>query len=104
MTLDEGMYLINLIDAMEEQNRWIPVTDSMPELGVKVLVQIDKFGEFDIGSYDGYHEREYWQNGTKYTETVPHWWYLGGRLSDENPIAWMPLPHPYEPQEVRDKK
>lgn len=78
-------------DFFDDGNKWIPVTESMPELGVKVLVQRYKFGEFDIGYYDGYHEREYWQNGTKHTETVPYWWYIGGRLSVKNPIAWIPF-------------
>lgn len=89
----------NYIIRSENPNKWIPITVSMPELGVKVLVQRDRYGEsnFDIGYYDGHYEREYWHNGTKYIEKVPHWWYFGGRLSDENPIAWMPLPKPYKP-------
>ena len=62
--------------------RWIPVSERLPELGEAVLT---------------YHEddEEYQINWVTDDETV-EWFY-------ENPIAWMPLPKPYK-AESEDKE
>lgn len=88
-----GGYLDGYEKALEQEAKWIPVSEKLPKQGVKVLVQ--RNDEIEVGYFDGYYEREYWQNGIKDTATNPHWWYSMGRLSTEHPVAWMPLPEPY---------
>lgn len=85
----------------QEQDRWIPVTERLPEPGVNVLVT---------------HPPNDW-NGKKY-KVSPAWrcnvedegplgeWALTGRLDFssvipiDKAIAWRPLPEPYTEEEA----
>ena len=75
------VYLVeDVINAIPEVDRWIPVTEKLPENDVDVLVTdwacnapwiyVDKCGTYD--------------DGTRF------WYYA------QNPIAWMPLPEPWK--------
>ena len=70
-----------------EQTRWIPVTEDLPETDDEVLVTAAN-GEIYIGFVYKYGSRD---------------WYLNAGSYDE-PIAWMPLPKPYEPQKSENKE
>lgn len=70
------------IEALEkqEQDRWIPVTERLPEKEGCYLVTI---------KYD--HER-------RYSKTA---WYSGdGWITRQDIIAWRPLPEPYTEEEA----
>lgn len=75
-SIEPGMTRIGILQAIHEQptvqpERWIPVTEKLPEDGERVLVTV-KNGEILFGSHLG----KYWAFGSKV-------------------VAWMPLPAPY---------
>lgn len=64
---------------------WIPVSEKLPEEGKEVLT-CSNGGFIEIQSIEGTYG--YWEN-------------QHGDWSDvDEVIAWMPLPKPYEPQEI----
>ena len=79
------------IEALEQQPKWTPVTERLPEIGDTVIIS---------GKTKYKHEKEYeyfvdaafyepWQGFSTFND-----WYEG---QDEFEIvAWMPLPEPYE--------
>lgn len=74
----------------DAEQRWIPVSERLPELNIKNLVSEDVlvFDGFDIrvGEYrkTRHLDREYWRiYGSDFDEFV-------------NVIAWMPLPESYK--------
>ena len=76
----------------EKTGRWIPVSERLPELLEDVLI-CDSGGNINIGFCC---KRKY-ANGKEYTS-----WVEIGSDWDATPIAWMPLPQPYEPQESEE--
>ena len=75
------MELLGMITAIEMKHdelmpKWIPVTEALPEDRQKVLC-VNKHGEMMVGGYM-----------TDYGMTFPCYF--------EKPVAWMPLPEPYE--------
>lgn len=109
-----------LLGELPEAQRWIPVTERLPELH-KAYTDADGFCERPDGLYEavggfsgfeslpvlvcGYFEGEMLITGAIYCE----WRYedgrknetewrdnLGGELEIKNVIAWMPMPEPYE--------
>lgn len=79
-----------LIKAIPSADKWISVSEKLPEEGVDVLACF----------YTG--ERNYKMMVSRRSDY--NYWSGVGRTGDM--VAWMPLPHPYEPQEseVRNDK
>ena len=81
----EKFYKI-MADAYEKEvtkERWIPVTERLPDMHVEVLVCTEDYGETELGFatvavYDGSDWLECWERKT-YLKAVTH---------------WMPLPEP----------
>lgn len=70
-------------------SRWIPVSERLPkELDGTVLIMVN--GEVRTGQYSEF-------NNT---------WYKGDMcgVGGNDPIAWMPLPKPYEKQESEEQE
>lgn len=67
------------LSKLKAQQRWIPVTERLPEDGFEVLVYTDRYG--------GRHEFAYY---------VPRLgaWYQNCALLIPNVTHWMPLPKP----------
>ena len=67
------------VSRLKAQQRWIPVTERLPEDGFEVLVYTDRYG--------GRHEFAYY---------VPRLgaWYQNCALLIPNVTHWMPLPKP----------
>lgn len=76
---------------LKEENRWIPVSEGLPESTLPVLCRVRSTTiscteTFIIGSYC----KRYWffQNDTVGIHSFP--------LSEYKVLAWRPLPEPYE--------
>lgn len=78
------------IKALEQEPRWIPVSERLPENGQNVL-----FCDIDNDIMVGYHIKG--RPNTHFSQD--------GTYEDmKNVRAWMPLPEPFEPQESEDKE
>ena len=86
------------IKALEQEPRWIPVSERLPEENIcddgyhepskRVLVYM-KSGEMHVARYWSRYDYRWLGIITPTTDEV---------------IAWMPLPKPYESQESEDKE
>ena len=66
---------IDAVPSAQPEQRWIPVSERLPEAGKYVLRTIRKFG---------WQGEEYWS-----VDIGPY------NTNDGSIIAWMPLPEPY---------
>ena len=89
----------NLLETLEQEPRWIPVSERLPkaEYGESdsVLVCFEN-GTQDVLYFDG--SNWCYPTGETYI-TINHknGWH-------NKVVAWMPLPQPFEPQESEDKE
>ena len=81
------------IKALEQEPRWIPVGERLPEPNANdgliaryYLIQ-NKYEDMLVARYDGIGWEQMYQH--EYLE--------------DDVIAWMPLPDPYEPQESEER-
>ena len=77
------------IKALEQEPKWIPVSERLPEETIKVLVQSEdvyyNIGENSHGIIIGWRNGQYWSTYTvKGIELIKY------------PVAWMPLPEAYK--------
>ena len=95
--LSEGQAIEMLSDEEKvpsvQPQRWIPVSEALPDRGKTVLITNDK-GNVRCGRFRGV---EFWKD-----DGDAYWTFKGNTV--EHVLAWMPLPEPYEPQESEVKK
>lgn len=75
-------------------SEWISVTERLPEDGEDVLISVKKeIRAFDTSGYIAIASRETRQGRYVWEIEYSNWekW-----LDDDDVIAWMPLPKPYE--------
>lgn len=70
----------NLVEQLERQ--WIPVEERLPEIGEPVVITLRDKG-VTVGTWYGHR----WGTALRYSADV---------------IAWMPLPPPYRPENLRE--
>ena len=73
-TIREGLALNMAIKALEQETRWIPVSERLPEWGEEVLT-IDNDGNYEINFITD--------------DDINKWFY-------DDIVAWMPLPLPWK--------
>jgi len=95
--LDEIERLQARVQELEQERRWIPVSERLPEEGQPALIDLGN-NEITVGIWFWENEPEEWSNGTDYVGWQ-HWNYGSDKFfpSDEPPLHWQPLPQP--PQE-----
>lgn len=81
---DRGMEAIYMaIDVLEQEPKWIPVSERLPEEGLTVLILAEN-GHIEFGQRD--ENKWEWL-----AESIADYW-----TEAEEVIAWQPLPEPYE--------
>ena len=91
------MMAIDALSNSEKPNKWIPVSERLPEDHENVLIWL-KSNHITIGLYNS-HKLP--------CDDRPIGWGVDAEISVHNfcsddVLAWMPLPEPYEPQEWRE--
>ena len=71
----------------QPEQRWIPVSERLPEVG-HVVLWCNEYGSVFVSEIVFANE---------------HSWYIGSRHRGGDPIAWMPLPEPYRGGEQDDR-
>ena len=94
------MMAIDALSSSEKPNKWIPVSERLPENDEDVLVCYPQGGMEVV-----YYHIDNSIYPTEYKDLNETGWCNeeGDALYFE-PIAWMPLPKPYEPQESEVKE
>lgn len=72
--------LWNLPSADVRENRWIPVSERLPEIHQDVLLSLRSL-DVEVG-FRG--------------ETEPYYYCHGDYIEPQNVLAWQPLPEPYK--------
>ena len=80
----------DILKYAEQEPKWIPVSERLPEENKQVLIQYRTRYRDDVNLFDVTSRADY------------NYWQGIGREIDV--IAWMPLPKPYKPQEREDKE
>ena len=86
-----------ILEALEQEPRWIPVSERLPEDGRPVLIYAWNVHHV-IARYDSFRT----ENGYKKCWVTADAWNGNTEIKDDV-MAWMPLPEPYK-AESEDKK
>lgn len=76
-----------------EKHRWIPVTERLPEEDVSVLAIVSGTPSTNVALYKTIVIAEYFGNEGWFIGEWPDW-------MDASPDYWMPLPEPYDPEDI----
>jgi len=74
--LNTGALILARVPSAQPEHRWIPCSERTPEENGRYLTTNSSWGYFEV-------DWNVWING--------EWLY-----PNENPVAWMPLPEPWE--------
>ena len=95
------------IRALEQEPRWIPVTERLPKNDGEYLLwgkicEDEENNYCFIGEYDSCAEEfGYWSD---HYDSSTLGFLDSEHVEYHKVLAWMPLPQPYEPQESEDKE
>lgn len=92
---DRAEFQMWIKEALEQEPKWIPVSEKLPNKNQWVLVITENYQKLvDIMCYQGIRIcRHDVGNGWEEYE-CPSWTSGHGDIQDSHPIAWTPLPKP----------
>jgi len=102
---DVAEKMLNKIPSAQPEQRWIPVSERLPEeYGEFLVTMTEKAKAKDLGfDIDETYIRKmrYNSNGWQLPRHIPSW--INEAVKDEV-LAWMPLPEPYQEEGEKDGK
>ena len=93
--------VLDEMPTIEAEPRWIPVTERLPEESDgTVLVCMPNIWPYNYKEPFINAKHNCQVRTATHSEHSGNWYYSDGAVGDVEPIAWMPLPEPY--QEAKD--
>lgn len=80
LLLEVNKAICNNLNALEQESKWVPVSERLPEIHQDVLLS---FRSLDVAV------------GFRAT-TEPYFYCQGDYVEPQNVLAWMPKPEPYK--------
>lgn len=77
------------IEAIKEKQRWIPVSERLPEHNMSVLITVRRYDD-EIVVRSGYYYA-HGDNSIFHADNGNCW-----KINDDGLLAWQPLPEPYK--------
>lgn len=95
-------FLVNYMNILEKQmtnsenpNKWIPVSERLPEDYQRVLVTVVNYWGVEVVRVAEYHNSK---RLFQIQENNDKW-----KVGEEGFLAWMPLPKPYREEEEKEE-
>ena len=101
--MDHLKRILNGMPPAQPEQKWIPCSERMPEeADGKVIICMPD--QWPYNGKEQFHNAKHDKRVETacYSQHNDRWYFEGGAISKDRPVAWMPLPEPYEERKQDD--